>query len=311
MQSCSRLTAAGYLPISSGRLNPCTPTLTHFRQASRRRRPDRRRCSDGRGRRNGGGPRGGRALVRVGPYLSERAWGTVREDYSDNGDAWSFFFPYEHTVSRSYRWSEDGWRGSVTSGRTSVLDLRSGMERTPTSRSACSGLSGHQGNHGEGRQGVLLVPRRHALTSWLRWRYHYPQGAFPDDLIEDERAQRDRSQPEYELMDTGIFDEDRFWKVDVDYAKDDPTDIYIRVRITNAGPEADTIHVLPQLWFRDTWSWGVGAIAVPRCATCPVPTDPERSSPNTGVQASTTSMRLQDRMVIRPPCSARTKPTTR
>lgn len=190
-----------------------------------------------------------------GPYLSERAWGSVREDYSDNGDAWSFF-PYEDAVSRSYRWSEDGLAGLSDIWQDICLGMAFWNGRDSHLKERLFGLSGHQGNHGEDVKEYYWYRDATPSHSWLRWLYHYPQGEFPyRDLIET-NAERDRSQPEYELIDTGIFDEDRYWNIEVDYAKDDPTDIYIRIRITNAGPEADTIHVLPQLWFRDTWSWG-------------------------------------------------------
>ena len=190
-----------------------------------------------------------------GPYLSERAWGSVREDYSDNGDAWSSF-PYEHALSRSYRWSEDGLAGISDIWQDLCFGLAFWNGRDSHLKERLYGLSGHQGNHGEDVKEYYWYRDATPSHSWLRWRYRYPQAAFPyEDLIET-NAQRDRSQPEYELMDTGVFDEDRYWNIDVDYAKADPTDIYIRIRITNAGPEADTIHVLPQLWFRDTWSWG-------------------------------------------------------
>ncbi len=190
-----------------------------------------------------------------GPYLSERAWGTVREDYSDNGDAWSFF-PYEHTVSRSYRWSEDGLAGISDIWQDMCFGLAFWNGRDSHLKERLFGLSGHQGNHGEDVKEYYWYRDATPSHSWLRWRYHYPQGAFPYQDLVEENSQRDRSEPEYELMDTGIFNEDRYWNIEVDYAKNEPTDIYIRVRITNNGPEADTIHVLPQLWFRDTWSWG-------------------------------------------------------
>lgn len=190
-----------------------------------------------------------------GPYLSERAWGSVREDYSDNGDAWSFF-PYEHALSRSYRWSEDGLAGISDIWQDLCFGLALWNGRDSHLKERLYGLSGHQGNHGEDVKEYYWYRDATPSHSWLRWRYRYPQAAFPyEDLLETNQH-RDRSEPEYELMDTGVFDDDRYWNIDVDYAKDDPTDIYIRIRITNAGPEADTIHVLPQLWFRDTWSWG-------------------------------------------------------
>lgn len=190
-----------------------------------------------------------------GPYLSERAWGTVREDYSDNGDAWSSF-PYEQSTSRAYRWSEDGLAGLSDIWQDLCFSVALWNGRDSHLKERLYGLSGHQGNHGEDVKEYYWYRDATPSHSWLRWRYHYPQAAFPyEDLIKV-NAERDRSEPEYELMDTGVFDDDRFWQVNVDYAKDDPTDIYIRISVTNVGPDADTIHVLPHLWFRDTWSWG-------------------------------------------------------
>lgn len=190
-----------------------------------------------------------------GPYLSERAWGTVREDYSDTGDAWSFF-PYEHAISRSYRWSEDGLAGISNIWQDICFGLALWNGRDSHLKERLFGLNGHQGNHGEDVKEYYWYRDATPSQSWMRWRYHYPQGAFPYDDLLATNADRGRDEPEYELMDTGIFDNDEFWTVEVDYAKSDPSDMSIRVRVTNNGPTADTIHVLPQLWFRDTWSWG-------------------------------------------------------
>lgn len=190
-----------------------------------------------------------------GPYLSERAWGTVREDYSASGDAWTFF-PYEQSTARAYRWSEDGLAGISDIWQDLCIGLALWNGKDSHLKERLFGLTGHQGNHGEDVKEYYWYGDATPSHSWLRWRYHYPHAAFPyQDLIET-NAHRGRDQPEYELMDTGVFEENRYWAVDVDYAKDDPTDIYIRIRVTNRGPETENIHVLPHMWFRDTWSWG-------------------------------------------------------
>ncbi len=190
-----------------------------------------------------------------GPYLSERAWGTVREDYSDTGDAWAFF-PYEHGVSRAYRWSDDGLAGVSDIWQDICLSIALWNGRDSHLKERLFGLNGNQGNHAEDVKEYYWYRDATPSHSWLRWRYHYPQAAFPYDDLIAQNAERDRSQPEYELIDTGVFDDDRYWKVDVDYAKSDPTDMYMRIRVTNNGADSDTIHVLPHMWFRDTWSWG-------------------------------------------------------
>jgi hypothetical protein len=192
-----------------------------------------------------------------GPYLSERAWGTVREDYSADGEAWNYF-PHDHARSRAYRWSEDGLAGFSDIEQRLCLALALWNGRDPILKERIFGLTGAQGNHGEDAKEywwyVDALPS-HALN---RWRYHYPQGAFPYADLVDENGRRGKHDPEYELLDTGAFDDDRYWVVEVDYTKADPTDLLMTVRITNAGPEPDTIHVLPTAWFRNTWSWGDG-----------------------------------------------------
>jgi hypothetical protein len=190
-----------------------------------------------------------------GPYLSERQWGTVREDYSAGGDAWDYF-PHDHARSRAYRWGEDGLAGFCDVEQRLCLALALWNGRDPILKERIFGLTGSQGNHGEDAKEywwyVDALPS-HVLN---RWRYHYPQAAFPYDDLVAENARRGKHDPEYELLDTGVFDDDRYWVVEVDYAKDDPDDVLMAIRVTNAGPDADTIHVLPTAWFRNTWSWG-------------------------------------------------------
>jgi Glycosyl hydrolase family 63 C-terminal domain len=190
-----------------------------------------------------------------GPYLSERAWGTVREDYSADGDAWRSF-THEDSRSRTYRWSEDGLAGICTLHQDLCLGLALWNGRDPILKERLFGLTGHEGNHGEDAKEYWWYTDATPSHSWLRWRYHYPQVAFPYDDLVAENARRGRHEPEYELADTGVFDDNRYWVVEVTYAKRGPTDVLMSVHVTNTGPDADTLHVLPSLWFRDTWSWG-------------------------------------------------------
>ena len=191
-----------------------------------------------------------------GPYVAERAWGSVREDYSADGDAWSYF-PHDHARSRAYRWNEDGMAGlSDVFGRL-CLGLALWNGRDPILKERMFGLANSEGNHGEDAKDYWWYLDALPSSAWLRWRYHYPQAEFPyDDLL---RVNRERSklEGEYELLDTGVFD-GGYWVVEVDYAKADPTDILMRITVKNAGPTTDTLHVLPTLWFRNTWSWGDG-----------------------------------------------------
>jgi hypothetical protein len=191
-----------------------------------------------------------------GPYLSERAWGTVREDYSADGDAWSFF-PHDHARSRAYRWNEDGMAGLCTLHQDVCLALALWNGRDPYLKERMFGLTGPQGNHGEDAKDYWWYLDATPSHSFLRWRYHYPQGRFPYDDLVEESARRSRHDPEYELLDTGTFDDDRYWGVEVTYAKASPTDILMTISVSNYGPETETLHVLPTLWFRNTWSWGI------------------------------------------------------
>jgi hypothetical protein len=192
---------------------------------------------------------------RWGPYVSERQWGTVREDYSADGDAWDYF-PHDHARSRAYRWSEDGLAGFCDIHQRLCLGLALWNGRDPILKERAFGLTGPQGNHGEDVKEYWWYLDAIPSHAWNRWRYHYPQAEYPyHDLIET-NARRSREQPEYELLDAGVFDEDRYWIVEVHYAKSAPDDILMAIQVTNAGPEADTLHVLPTAWFRNTWSWG-------------------------------------------------------
>jgi hypothetical protein len=197
-----------------------------------------------------------------GPYLSERQWGTVREDYSPGGTAWEYL-PHDQARSRAYRWGEDGLAGFSDIEQRLCLALSLWNGRDPILKERIFGLTGNQGNHGEDAKEYWWYLDALPSHVWNRWRYHYPQAAFPYQELVDGNARRGKLDPEYELLDTGVFDDDRYWIVEVDYAKDGPHDLLMTVRVTNAGPEADTIHVLPTAWYRNTWAWGIDGEAKP------------------------------------------------
>ena len=193
-----------------------------------------------------------------GPYVTERQWGTVREDYSEDGAAWDYF-PHDHARSRAYRWGEDGLAGFCDIEQRLCLGLALWNGRDTILKERLFGLTGPQGNHGEDAKEYWWYLDAVPSHAWNRWRYHYPQGPFPYDDLVATNAARNRFQPEYELLDTGVFDGDRYWIVEVSYAKDGPGDVLMNVSVKNAGPDAETLHVLPTAWFRNTWSWDAGA----------------------------------------------------
>ncbi len=198
---------------------------------------------------------GGAAWQHWGPYLSERAWGTVREDYSADGSAWDYF-PHDHARSRAYRWNEDGLAGLCDDQQRLCFALALWNGRDPILKERLFGLNGHEGNHGEDVKEYYYYLDSTPTHSHMKMLYKYPQQAFPyGDLVETNRG-RGRTEPEYELLDTGIFAEDRYFDVCVEYAKAAPDDILVRLRATNRGPEGAELHLLPTLWFRNTWSWG-------------------------------------------------------
>jgi hypothetical protein len=178
----------------------------------------------------------------------------VREDYSADGNAWDYL-PHDQARSRAYRWGEDGLAGFCDIEQRLCLSLALWNGRDPILKERAFGLTGPQGNHGEDVKEYWWYLDALPSHAWNRWRYHYPQGPFPyEDLIET-NAGRSRYQPEYELLDTGAFDEDRYWITEVHYAKAGSDDLLMAIQVTNAGPEASTLHVLPTTWFRNTWSW--------------------------------------------------------
>jgi hypothetical protein len=194
---------------------------------------------------------------RWGPYLSERQWGTVREDYSPYGTAWEYF-PHEHARSRAYRWGEDGLAGICDNHARLCFALALWNEKDPILKERLFGLTGNEGNHGEDVKEYYFYLDSTPTHSYMKWLYKYPQAAFPYVQLAEENRRRDRRQPEYELLDTGVFDDDRYFDVMVEYAKASSDDILIRFTITNRGPEAAPLHLLPTLWFRNTWSWDPG-----------------------------------------------------
>jgi hypothetical protein len=191
---------------------------------------------------------------RWGPYLSERAWGTVREDYSAGGTAWDYF-PHDHARSRAYRWNEDGLAGICDRHQRICFALALWNGRDAILKERLFGLTGGEGNHGEDVKEYYFYLDSTPTHSYMKFLYKYPHAAFPyGDLVQENRV-RGRSAPEYELVDTGVFQESRYFDVEVEYAKADTDDILIRVHVTNHGPEQATIDVLPTVWFRNTWSW--------------------------------------------------------
>jgi hypothetical protein len=193
-----------------------------------------------------------------GPYLSERAWGTVREDYSPNGTAWDYF-PHDQARSRAYRWGEDGLGGICDDEQTLCLAFAFWNGVDPILKERIFGLSGKEGNHGEDAKEYWWYLDNTPTHSWMRWRYVYPQQAYPyDDLVATNRS-RSRAEPEYELLDTGVLDAG-YWDITADYAKASPEDLCILLRVRNSGPQTATLHVLPTLWFRNTWSFGIDAV---------------------------------------------------
>jgi hypothetical protein len=195
---------------------------------------------------------------RWGPYLSERQWGTVREDYSDNGDAWAYF-SHEQARSRAYRWGEDGLAGFSDDKQRLCLALALWNGKDPILKERLFGLTNSEGNHGEDVKEYYFYVDAVPSHAYLKWLYKYPQRAYPYlDLVRTNAA-RTREPPEYELLDTGIFDDDRYFDVFVEYAKETPEEILALVTVANRGPDAATLHLLPTLWFRNTWSWDEGA----------------------------------------------------
>jgi hypothetical protein len=192
---------------------------------------------------------------RWGPYLSERAWGTVREDYSESGAAWEYF-PHDHARSRAYRWNEDGLAGVCDRHQRVCFALALWNGRDPILKERLFGLAGPEGNHGEDVKELYWHVDSTPTHSYMRHLYKYPQAEFTSGRLVEENRNRGKTEPEFELLDTGVFDEDRYFDVVVEYAKADVEDLLITITVHNRGPEAAALWLLPTVWFRNTWSWG-------------------------------------------------------
>lgn len=191
-----------------------------------------------------------------GPYLGERQWGTVREDYSDDGEAWDHL-THDHARSRAYRWGEDGIAGFSDNLQHLCLGLALWNGQDAILKERLFGLTNAQGNHGEDVKELYYYLDATPSHSYLKMLYKYPQQAFPySDLIK-ENNRRDRTDPEYELLDTGVFDDDQYFDVFVEYAKGDEDDILMRITAYNRSAQAAPLHILPQLWCRNTWKLGL------------------------------------------------------
>ncbi|HEX9425895.1 MAG TPA: hypothetical protein VF899_21835, partial [Pyrinomonadaceae bacterium] len=199
---------------------------------------------------------------RWGPYLSERAWGTVREDYSAGGTAWDYF-PHDHARSRAYRWNEDGLAGICDRHQKICFALALWNGHDPILKERIFGLTGSEGNHGEDVKEYYFYLDSTPTHSYMTYLYKYPQAEFPYSQLVDENRSRGKLASEFELIDTGIFNEDRYFDVVVEYAKADVEDILIKITATNHGPEAASINLLPTIWFRNTWSWNQNGTAKP------------------------------------------------
>jgi hypothetical protein len=195
------------------------------------------------------------AWKKWGPYLSERQWGTVREDYSEGGDAWKYF-SHDQARSRAYRWGEDGLAGVSDDQQRLCFALALWNGKDPILKERLFGLTNSESNHGEDVKEYYFYLDSTPTHSYMKYLYKYPQAAYPYDDLVATNGRRSRQEPEYELLDAGVFDEDRYFDVFVEYAKAAPEDLLIQVTVFNRGPEPATLHVLPTIWFRNTWSWG-------------------------------------------------------
>ncbi|AHG91420.1 Glycoside hydrolase, family 63 [Gemmatirosa kalamazoonensis] len=192
---------------------------------------------------------------RWGPYLSERQWGTVREDYSEFGTCWEYF-PHDHARSRAYRWGEDGLFGIADRQCRLCFALALWNGRDPILKERLFGLTGNEGNHGEDVKECYYYLDATPTSSYLKALYKYPQAEFPYARLLEESRRRGKLDPEFELIDSGVFDEGRYFDVLAEYAKESPDDVLVRLTVTNRGPDSAPLHLLPTLWFRNTWSWG-------------------------------------------------------
>jgi hypothetical protein len=209
-----------------------------------------------------------------GPYLSERQWGTVREDYSENGDAWNYF-PHDHARSRAYHWGEDGLAGISDDKQRLCFALALWNRNDPILKERLFGLTNGEGNHGEDVKEYYFYLDSTPTHSYMKYLYKYPQSAYPYDLLVKTNGQRSRNELEWELIETGVFDQDRYFDVFVEYAKESPEEVMIQITIHNRGSDPADLHLLPTLWFRNRWSWGghpdrPALVQVPGTATCSI-----------------------------------------
>jgi hypothetical protein len=193
-----------------------------------------------------------------GPYLSDRQWGTVREDYSPGGSAWDYF-PHDQARSRAYRWGEDGILGISDDQQLLCFAIALWNGEDDILKERLFGLTGQEGNHGEDVKEYYFYLDSTPTHSYMKGLYKYPHGKFPYGKIVEETKARDRRDPEFELLETDIFAENRYFDVFVEYAKAAPEDTLIQIRVINRGTEARTLQVLPTVWFRNTWSWTTDA----------------------------------------------------
>jgi hypothetical protein len=191
-----------------------------------------------------------------GPYLSERQWGTVREDYSPDGTAWDYF-PHDHARSRVYRWGEDGLAGISDEWQNLCFAPAFWNGQDPILKERLFGLTGNEGNHGEDVKELYYYLDNTPTHSYMRHLYKYPHGSFPYESLVQENQRRDKQAPEFELIDTGILEDNRYWDIITEYAKADDDDILIRITAHNRGNDAETLWILPTLWFRNLWQVGL------------------------------------------------------
>ncbi|XP_078362932.1 uncharacterized protein LOC144647063 [Oculina patagonica] len=190
-----------------------------------------------------------------GPYLSERQWGTVREDYSEDGNCWDYF-PHDHARSRAYRWGEDGLLGITDRECRLCFGLALWNEKDPILKERLFGLTGNEGNHGEDVKECYYYLDSTPTHSYMKALYKYPQNEYPYERLVSENRKRTKQDQEFELTDTGVFEERRYWDIFAEYSKNTPNDVLIKITVANRGPDTARVHVLPTFWFRNTWSWG-------------------------------------------------------
>jgi hypothetical protein len=199
------------------------------------------------------------AWKKWGPYLSERQWGTVREDYSQDGNAWDYF-SHDQARSRAYHWGEDGLAGISDDKQKLCFALALWNGQDPILKERLFGLTNSEGNHGEDVKEYYFYLDSTPTHSYMKYLYKYPQRAYPYDNLVSTNRNRTRNDFEYELVDTGVFNDDRYFDVFVEYAKEAPENILIKITVFNRGPEPAALHVLPTLWFRNEWSWSGNAV---------------------------------------------------